>query len=183
MVFFPKQVTKELFVKCSLSSLCFHIKQSRWAVSISFNPVGQATEVISAGSGSADTPSDFHFCQKIVFLYAKNICKKRKNKRLNYLLPCLYRKCHKLVKVYKGASTLQKTKMLTYRKKCKAWIWRCRVAMIKHWWGGKSWEQCMHLQRQKKKEKGNKTKRKWQFVLAGWKQNECYVYVKVILVL
>lgn len=160
MVFFPKQVTKELFVKCSLSSLCFHIKQSRWAVSISFNPVGQGTEVISAGSGSADTPSDFHFCQKIVFLYAKNICKKRKNKRLNYLLPCLYRKCHKLVKVYKGASTLQKTKMLAYRKKCKAWIWRCRVAMIKHWWGGNHENNvCIYRDRKKKKkeikQKGN----------------------------
>lgn len=74
MAFFPKltgESQRSYLLNAHFASLCFHFKQSHWTVPSSFNPVGQGAEVISAGSGSADTPSDFHFCQTIVFSLCK----------------------------------------------------------------------------------------------------------------
>lgn len=43
--------------------------------------MGQGAEFISGVSVSADTPSDFHFCQTDFFSFMQTICKTGRNKR------------------------------------------------------------------------------------------------------
>lgn len=178
MAFFPKltgESQRSYLLNAHFASLCFHFKQSHWTVPSSFNPVGQGAEVISAGSGSADTPSDFHFCQTIVFSLCKEYLQEGKTWKgqIIIFLGCIERE-KKVMNLPRSMKVLlhYRKPVFTYKKRCKVWIWRCRVVMTKHLVGvgEKPQEQPMYFQRDKKE---RKKKRTWQFVLAGWLQKDC----------
>lgn len=153
-----------------------------------------AKQLQPSGSGSRSYFSRFRFCWHTIwfsllpdncFFFMQRIFARRENmKRPNYHLSWLYRKRKKVMNLPRSMKVLlhYRKPVFTYKKRCKVWIWRCRVVMTKHLVGvgEKPQEQPMYFQRDKKERK----KKKDMTICSCWVTTErLRLYVKVILVL